>query len=202
MRVETEKIKTVLRKVQEIKEDEHLYCLAPDRIPVSLDDLQWVIEQRCEITITIKYVDFDAKYLRGVLERSKTEATIYVRENQTDGWHRFVIAKELSQLVIDEKEDWSIDAVETIEGLVFDAVLDDIEDFPLAVQSEILATISAAEFMFPRELRPTLRRQLDDDETTLKRIALDFELPESVVGWGLSKKYNDLIDSIVTENNA
>lgn len=197
MRVELAKLRTVLQKVQEIKEDKTLYCLDPKRIPVSLDDLKWVVEQRYEIAITVIFVDFDGEYIRGVLERTKTTATILIRENQTEVWQRFVVAKELAQVVIDEPEDWSIDVVGTVEGLVFDAVFDDMEDFPLAVQSERIATMAAAELMLPRELRPATRQQLNEGHTTLKRVALDFELPESVTGWVLSDRYETLIKEIL-----
>ena len=197
MRVELAKLKAVFQKVQEIKEDKALYCLDPKRIPVSLDDLKWVVEQRYNIEITVKFVDFDGEYIRGVLERTKTTATILIRKNQTEVWQRFVVAKELSQVVIDEPEDWSIDVVGTVEGLVFDAVFKDIKDFPLAVQSERLATMAAAELMFPRELRTATRQQLDEGHTTLKRVALDFELPESVTGWVLSDRYEAFIKEIL-----
>ena len=195
------KFQTLLKKMQELKEDQRLYCLDPERIPVSLDDLIYIVEEKYEVCISISHVDFEGEHLRGMLERANERVDIYIRESQTYSWKRFITAKEIGHIVIDEPEDWAIDPVGTIGGVLLHSVLgsskDDEEDnAPPEVQSERLATVAAAELLFPHELRATARAQLQDGEITMRRLALDFEIPDSVVSWILSDRYIEIINSV------
>ena len=195
------KFQTLIKKVQEIKEDQKLYCLDPQRIPVSLDDIIYVIKEKYEVSISVSYVDFEGEHLRGMLERSKNHVYIYIRESQIESWQRFIIAKEIGHVVIDEPEDWAIDPVGTIGGVLLHSVLgsskdDEENNAPPEVQSERLATVVAAELLFPYELRATARTQLQNGEKSMRRFALDFEIPDGVVSWILSDTYMSIIKRV------
>lgn len=195
------KFQTLIKKVQEIKEDQKLYCLDPNRIPVSLDDIVYVVKEKYEVSISVSYVDFEGEYLRGMLERSDKHVDIYIRESQIESWQRFIIVKEIGHIVIDEPEDWAIDPVNTIDGVLLHSVLgsskdDEENNAPPEVQSERLATVAAAELLFPYELRAAARTQLQNGEISMRRLALDFEIPDSVVSWILSDTYMAIIEKV------
>jgi hypothetical protein len=158
MLLHTAKIETVYRKIKQIKEHMASYCLASDRAKLSIEDLKWTISDMYELKIIIKEVAFEGEHLRGMVERYADHARILLRANQPEDWLRFIAAKELCQLAIDEKEDWSPRGHETIIGMRFEASLDygnsgkEEETRKIAdrkVQSEKLAEIAAIEMMYP-----------------------------------------------------
>ncbi len=194
MLLHTSKIETVYRKVKQIREHMATYCLAPDRAKLSIEDLKWTISDMYGLKILIKEVAFEGEHLRGMVERYEDRARILLRADQPEDWLRFTAAKELCQLAIDEKEDWSPRGHETITGMLFEASLDygnagqDEENRQIAdrkVQSEKLAEVAAIEMMYPYEYRNKDLVLLREAKTTLKALALHFHAPEYVVGTAL-----------------
>tara|TARA_R110002110_G_scaffold24313_9_gene91260 strand:- start:3868 stop:4485 length:618 start_codon:yes stop_codon:yes gene_type:complete len=199
MRVSIDKLQTLFKKIQQLKDHQRQYHLDPDRTPVSIDDLIWVVKDAYGVDIEIFEVDFDASHVRGYLERGKEKACIYLREDQSDFYKRVTITKELVHIVLDEEEDWSVDALNTLQGLLVSYVIGDEDedngehDGPII--SERLAVIGAAEILFPRDLRAASQRELNGGRT-IKAIALDFNIPDEMASWVLSERYTELVDTV------
>lgn len=165
-----------------------------------MDDLVWVVQDAYGISIEIFDVDFEATHLRGYLERGEKAASIYIREDQSDFYKRLTITKELVHIVMDEKEDWSVDALTTLDGLIISHVLgeeDDNTDEPDGViVSERLAVVGAAEILFPREIRAASKKEVDEGKT-IKAIASELEIPDAAASWILTERYTELVDTVL-----
>lgn len=193
MLVTTVRIESVYRKIKLIKEHMKMYCLAPDRAKLSVEDLQWCISDMYNLKIQKLEVAFEGEYVRGMVERYPDRARILVRAGQSDEWMRFTSVKELCQLAIDEPEDWSPLGHKTIENLLIEEHLDLEQDEATQkarkiadgkAQSEKMAEIAAIELMYPYEFREGDLEAIGKT-TTLKAVALHFHVPEFVIGSAL-----------------
>lgn len=180
----SEKLENTFRKVRDLQEFIRLYVLAPDKIPVSVEDTQWAIEEKYDLRIEKIVVDFEAKHIRGMMERyADGAAKVYVRKNQDpdketcEYWCRFIAVKEMIHLAIDEREDWSPNGVATIEELIRDHSFEQLKPAREEIQSEHLAEVAAFELLYPMEFR-----QGDIDKgVAFSKLAAEYEIPEYVV---------------------
>ncbi len=178
--VYTSKLESAFRKVRDIQEFVRTYVLAPDKIPVSVEDTQWAIEQKYGLKIAKELVDFHAVHIRGMVERyDDGRANIFIRLNQdvdeesNKYWHRFIAVKEMAHLAIDEKEDWNPDGSRTIEELIKDHGFDGMRPAAEEIQSEVLAELVAIEILYPMEFR-----QGDLDRGTATAVlAAEYQVP-------------------------
>lgn len=200
MLLQKEKIKAVFKKVQQIKEHTVLYCLSRDNIPVSIVDLHWVIQDMYGLQIKMWEVSFAAEFTRGGVARfNDNKALILVKSGQAKELLRYVCTKELSHLVIDEKEDWSADVLETIENMIVEFTLaaqGNHKEADNEVQSEILAELAALEILYPHEFREADNAALAAGTTTIPKLALDYEIPEFAVSRALSATHMKLCKEI------
>ena len=182
--VYTTKLESAFRKVRDIQEFVRAYVIAPDKVPVSVEDTQWAIEQKYELKISKELVDFPAVHIRGMIERYEDgRANIFIRLRQdTDAeinkyWHRFIAVKEMAHLAIDEKEDWNTDGCRTIDELIKDHGFDGMRPAAEEIQSEVLAELVAIEILYPMEFR---QGDLDRGATN-SALAAEYEVPQYVV---------------------
>lgn len=178
-------------------------CLAPDRAKLSVDDLQWVIEDLYEIKIQKIEVAFEGSFLHGLVERYTGRARILVRKNQEEDYVRFTTIKELCQIAISEKEDWSIEGTKTLDALLYEVRLDTsaekVEEraktvIPHPIQSEKLAEIAAIELMYPFKYRAADIAAVEAGATTLRALAVHFHAPEFVIGTALHPTHHALAE--------
>lgn len=191
MLVSHDRLKMVLRKVGVVREQLALLCVAPPGPVLSVMDLHYVVEQVYGLSIEMKDVDFQAVYLRGHVERYPNKAFIRVRANLSEYDKRLVTVKELSHLIVDEKDDWSGDAVATLEGLIEESrAIVALEHKKVAshLESEGLALLAAVELLYPWEYRQADQARIDADEATLSSIALEHQVPAYVVDEALTKE--------------
>jgi len=99
-------------------------CLAPDRAKLSVEDLQWAIQDMYSVKIEKREVAFEGEFVRGLMERYEGRARILIRKNQEEDWIRFASIKELCQVAISEKEDWSVEGTKTLDALLYEVYLD------------------------------------------------------------------------------
>ncbi|RUT34525.1 hypothetical protein EMQ25_00750 [Arsenicitalea aurantiaca] len=156
----SEKFEGTFEKVRVLQEHVRRYSLAPDQVPVSIEDLQWAIEDVYRMKISKVLVDFDAEHIRGMMERySDGRANVYVRSNQDADpqqnlyWRRFISVKEMIHIAIDEKDDFSPQGSETIEELIRNHTLEALKPAKSEIQSEALAELAAFELLYPMEFR-------------------------------------------------
>jgi hypothetical protein len=193
MIVSTAKIETTYRKVKHIREHMKAYRLAADRAKLSIEDLRWCISDMYSVKIEMREVAFEGEHLRGLVERYEGRARILIRAGQGDEWMRFTAVKELCHIAIDEKEDWSPRGHETIQNLLLEDQLDnqDAEKQKArkmahaTAQWEKLAVIAAIELMYPHEFREDDLKNVAEQRTTQKALALHFHVPEYVIGSAL-----------------
>ena len=185
-----EKATEVFLKIRELKDYMERYCIAPDRACLSIVDMKRCIGEMYDLKIEIEEVAFDGEYVRGLVERYKDgRARILIRSDQPNDWKRFVAAKELCHLVVDGEDDWSTHGTQTIETYLYEAYLTDPEEIAdNLAQSEAFAAIAAVEMVYPFEFRNPDAAQIKSKKTTIKQIALHFEIPEFAVSMSLSRK--------------
>jgi hypothetical protein len=170
--VYTTKLESTFRKVRDIQDFIKTYGRAPLSTEVSVEDIQWAIEEKYGLKITLELIDFPGVHIRGMMERYQSgQANVFVRKNQASDvvvngyWHRFIAVKEMAHLAIDEKEDWSVDGAETIEDLIDEHEMDRGSPPRDGIQSEVLAEIAAIELLYPWEYR---QNDIDSGKTPLE----------------------------------
>lgn len=127
-----------------------------------------------------------------MLERYENgTANVFIREKQDDDakingfWLRFIAAKEIAHLAIDEKEDWSNDGAETLDELIKEHEIDRGSPAKEGIQSEVLAEIAAIELLYPMEFR-----QADIDKgTSHSELAATHEVPQYVIQRALTPNH-------------
>ena len=182
-----------IRNVQRTLND---YCLAPDKVPVSLDDLKYAIEQEYGTRITHKLIPIRNELLRGMIEMYDDHSVIYVDSGLSHAWIRYVVVKEMSHHLVNDVEYWTIDPSAIIEHIVQDGVGDAQEAAPLDVATEYLTKLAAVELLFPFSLREAARARIAQDEQTLYTTAEWLEMPEHLVEFALSDRYTELAQGI------
>jgi len=210
MLISGEKLTVAFKKARQVMEHKELYVLDSSRLPVSIDDLRYVVGDMYDIEINMKLVDFGSEHLRGMVEScnhgTKT-ANVYVKKSQNSEWRRFIAAKELSQLIVDEDEDWNPDGVDTIDGLIQEAQFpqstseDESENqcAPTHLQSEMLAQAVALEILFPFEYRVKCKEDYDNGARTLDDLSQQFGIPEYAINWMFSEQYHTVACEIWAE---
>jgi Zn-dependent peptidase ImmA (M78 family) len=188
-----DRLKVVLQKVRQIHEHRKMMCLDGERIPVSIEDLQYVVKDMYDFAKIEKFdVAFAAEFTRGMLERySDKTAKIYIRKDQSDDWKRYIAAKELCHLVIDEQKDFSPDGHSTIQHLIATKIptKNNGNEKSNDVDSEWLAEFAAREILYPYPTRKHDIELLKSNKQTQTSLALYYQIPEYVIGVVLQENY-------------
>jgi Zn-dependent peptidase ImmA (M78 family) len=199
MQVHMDRICTAFKKALQIQNHNRLYMLNPERIPASIEDLQWVVQDMYDVKITKTEVNAGGTSVRGFLERTEDGKAchIVISANQNDEWKRFTTAKELAHVIMDENEDWSVDGVEIIDGLIQDFVAgingqsqNPAPEGPL--QSERIAELIATELLYPYSHRLRDAAELARGETTVSKLALYYGIPDAMADRALKPGYMNL----------
>ncbi|MBB3944666.1 Zn-dependent peptidase ImmA (M78 family) [Rhizobium skierniewicense] len=190
MIISGDKAHEAFKKIHHVREEYATYVNGANLNCISVEDLYSVVSTMYEIKITKKGVTFEGNFLRGLMERYAKEVIIRVRMNQTDDWLRFTAVKELCHVIIDEREDWSVDGVRTIEDLLIEYFAN-IGDVAKGVsQSEMLAEIAALELLYPYECREHDIARLAKKETSLIKIASYHRVPTAMISRALDSYYH------------
>ena len=155
MRIDDGHLDTLFRKVFQVQEEVRLYCLGGDSHTVSIDDLTSAITRMYDCPITRSEIrGLPVRHVDSFLLRYEKHCEIIVNRSLPDADFRFACTKELSHILLDEREDWSTDGVRTIETLVQDneleIFLDGKHEPDAGMVWEHLALFAAAEFLYPR----------------------------------------------------
>jgi Zn-dependent peptidase ImmA (M78 family) len=206
MKVNSDKLTDVFRKVKNLQEHMHKWCIAPAEPPIRIEDVQWAVQDMYGLKISKFEVSFPADFVRGVLERrGEKEARIYIRAGQEEEWRRFVTVKELSHLLIDEREDWSPEGANIISGLLEEhsaARKGEAKDVTAAIRSEALAELAAIEILYPFIFRQQDIADLKAEKHTVKKFVLEYGIPEFAILRALSNRYFTLCSDFWARANA
>lgn len=192
MIVSGEKALAVFRKVEQIREEYRAYVLNGAVNVISIEDLQRIIEQMYDLKIEKRLVPFEGQFIRGMMERWPDKIVVSVRSQQEPDWMRFTATKEMCHCVIDEKEDWSTDGVETLTDLLNEQLVANENMAANAIQSEIFAELAAIELLYPIECREADRAALADNESTYVKIGAYHGMPAAMVARAHSEGYYEL----------
>ena len=144
-----------------------------------MDDLITVVEDYCELKVEIKEVSSNYASIVGELERYTNSANIFIRADLNYCYRCYVVAKELSQLIIDTEDSYTKDVGALVAGLV-DGSYQQINDDE-ALQSENFAHYAACELLLPFELRDRYLKEIAAVENTHYKIADLHKIPEQIV---------------------
>ncbi len=163
-------------------------------IPVSIDDLVWVVGQFAGVEIAQHEVSFDSVHLSGAFQLYRDgTAKIYVRSSLPNNEKRVVAVKELAHLIIDGDDARSPRGVETIRSLVAPTFPPNGEVGPVRM-SERLAMLIAVELLYPYEYRREDQRQIMEGTQTEASLAMHYEIPSYIVGQTLDLEWLDAMD--------
>jgi hypothetical protein len=208
MKVYSSKLQSAFRKVRQIREHMALYCINGKGVPVCPKELHWAVMDAYGLEIRVHKTTAGGTNVRAlVLRRLKDgkPSDILISTNQPEDWFRFSQAKELSQILIDEEEDWSVDGAETLLSYFYEVYYVDKGDdgqsaLPTAaVQSEEIAMYAAIEIMYPFEARKHDGAELLAGKTTAAKLALHYDLPQNIIGRALHPSYMELATRIWAE---
>lgn len=154
-------------------------------------------EQEGSYEIILKARDWDAKQLFGMLERFQKRAEITYSRRLNECWTRYVQAKELSHLLIDDSHSQTTDPVSLVESLILDIEINGVGVFT-PVDSERMAAIMAVELLVPHEERAYISELLSQNKG-VDDIALIYKTPAKVIELCLSDKYSKLVEDVMNQ---
>lgn len=186
----------LFREVRNVRATLNAYCLEPDKVPVSLDDLKYAIEQQYDVAIKHILVPLHSDLLRGLIEMYEGHSTIYLDSELPLAWTRYVVVKEMSHHLVNDAEYWTTDPSAIIEFIVQDGVGGPSDSPPKDIATEDLTKFAAVELLFPRELRQAASARINSGEDTLYTIADWLEIPEHLVELALSDRYMKFTDLV------
>jgi hypothetical protein len=193
MLISGEKAIAVYKKIAQVREHYRATVLRGDSNRLSIEDFQKVVADMYQVTITKAQVGFSGTYVRGMMERYENLVKIRVRLDLAQDWKRFTAVKELCHVIIDEREDWSVDGIATLRDLVVEYTLESGAVARRVVQSEALAEVAAIEMMYPFECRTHDLIAVLQNKTTEVKIAHYYGLPPSIVERALNQKFHDAV---------
>lgn len=121
----------------------------------SIENIEQIIERMIRLPIN-KYTVFveDAPSVRGSFERYSDRIDIYIRDGQGEAWAKFTTVKEYCHALMDDKDDYSIDANDTLLQIKqFKGFGESPDSLSQVIASEKLAEIIALELIYPIEWR-------------------------------------------------
>jgi hypothetical protein len=202
MKVLTAKLEHAFRKAAQISEHLGVYGLrGAGAVPVCDKELHWAVQDYYDLKVEVHRTIRGGNDVRAlVLRRPKGHpkpTVVVISTDQPETWVRFAKAKELSQIIIDEQEDWSIDGAGTLKSYFYQTriVVDDTTP-PLSVQSEEIAMYAAIEILYPFADR---KRDLENGAgkpSGYAKLSQDYDLPPNIVGRALFPDYMTLAERI------
>lgn len=193
MIISGEKALVAFKKVNQVREEYATYVRGADLNRISVENLYSVVENMYDVKINKKGVTFEGNFLRGLMERYEKHVVIRVRANQTEDWLRFTAVKELCHVIIDEREDWSVDGVRTIEDLLIEYFAN-IGDVAKGVsQSEMLAEVAALELLYPFDCRDFDIKELAEKKTSIIKIANHHRVPPAMISRAVDNYYHTVV---------
>lgn len=200
MKVNHDKLATVLKKVDLVREQLAATCVGKLEPTLRVMDLKYVVEQMYGLEITMVEASFSAIYLKGhIMRYANNKATVIVRYGLSAAERRWVAIKELCHLIIDEAEDWSTDGAQIVDSLLEESVTWSENGIGLpdpvpSVLSELLAVLAANELAYPGEYRIADQKKLNAEQSTIGGIAIQHDLPPYVIEHAL--RHHEMIQRV------
>jgi hypothetical protein len=159
----------------------HEGCFESSQMSVE-DFVKFVEDAHC-LKITFKRVKVQTNSVLGHIERYDEGklVVIYTVSNLDPYEQRLVEVKEICQVVLDEKSDWSCDGIDTLQRISNPIDLDMSSPENIALLSERLALILAYELLYPIENRVKDIQRISDGIMIEEDLADELKIPIEVV---------------------
>ncbi len=186
-----DKLVLVFEVARKINEALWLGCV--DSRHMSIDELQDHISETFDVKIDLALVDVENDHVLGFIERydGGRRARVYLVKNISPRQKRLVAVKELCHVAIDLDEDFSTDAIDTLERMVTVGLDPDAPE-NLAVRSEHLAEMVAWELLYPYEHREEDKNAIAAGTETVASLAQRYQIPEDVIEMVLRAPYMEM----------
>lgn len=126
--------------------------------------------------VNIYALDYRRKHVLGRYQKYEKSADIWIDANLNTCWKRYVVAKELSHLIVDTKStSFTTDINKLVLWMIKDGMPADVND---ALDSEHIAAQFAAELLLPYN---STQHLLKDDSVSDISIASKFKVPLRIV---------------------
>lgn len=193
MRVKIAALAEVFAEIRKVRDALNAYCLAPDKIPISIDDLKVAIQEQYGTKISMTLVPLNSELLRGMIEIYQDHAKIFIDAELNSAWTRYVAVKEMAHVMVINAENCTADPTALIEYCVQAGLLsEDNGEHPKDILTEEVTKYIAIELLFPLELRAAAKQRIRDGADTLFTTAEWLLIPENLVEHALSDAYMGL----------
>lgn len=143
--------------------------------------------------IDLYKIDYRQKHILGRFQMYADEACVMVSNEMNNCWTRYVVAKELSHLIVDKaRESMTTDINKTITWMLSQGMSPNIH---AALDSEHIAAQFAAEILIPYAVS---REMLHSDQTSYE-IASCFGVPERMIDTLRDPEYAALRDKAYSD---
>jgi hypothetical protein len=190
MRVKPSDLPVIFAEVARVREFLIRYCGAPDKIPVSMDDITEAIRKIYSVEITTQIVPFGSNLIRGMIEIYEGRAIITIDAALNTAATRYVFVKEVCHVMLLNAHNATKDPAEVIDYYVHARPENDAH--PSEIVCEEITKYGAVELLFPPALRHPLKDQITAKKATLFTIGESLHIPENLVEFALSDWYMDL----------
>ena len=193
MLIDTASIKWCLSKSAEIHEIYKLNYLNSDSSIRSVNNLLDLCRKFLNKNIEL-FIHEDSHLSHGVkgfLVTTGDGYQICLLDEQNNCWKRFVLCKELFHVILDEERFRNVSLIDHIEDFTAGLIDKDHHSCDSA-QSEILAEISAMEFLFPYSDRKVLLNNAE--QVHFMDIAERYKIPRFYVERYLSDRMMEALD--------
>ena len=179
------------------------YCISGDAIPISMDNLNFAIEQTYGVKIETRKVPLGSKLIRGMIETYKDRSIISIDDKLNLPWSRYVFTKEVCHHLLKGAEFYTDDPIGVIEDILLDVSVEDGSSTPgLDVQSEELTKYAVIELLFPMKFRDNCKDKISANDTSIYDIAARFEIPMHLVEIALTDVYMEFTKKVWGEISA
>jgi Zn-dependent peptidase ImmA (M78 family) len=156
----------------------------------SVDDLTVGFQQMYGVEVEYYLApDLKDQLLRGMYLRLGNTVRIYLDENLSRPWSRYVAIKELCHLILSDPEYMTADPGTLIELMIFEETTPKDGEAPLDLVADVWAKRAAHEFLFPFEVRAAAKAKIASGEETLFSLAKEYNVPEHVIEWAFNDSY-------------
>lgn len=194
----------VFREVMRVRETLNAYCLSSDKVPVSLDDVEYAVTQEYGAEIEKKMLPFKSDLVRGLIRiwdarehGFKLYAQTVIDSELNSAQTRYVQTKELCHIILHCADNCTPDPTCIIEYFVQDGmrVINGDGD-PIDAKNEKLADVAAYELLFPHDLRSAAKARIAANEDSIFGVADWLDIPEHVVEAVLADRYIHFADHV------
>lgn len=193
MNIPDESLRSCFSKLTLVNETYRLNYVSFGQVLKSLDDLMDICSSHLDKNIIFREhkARFHDHAIRGFYLSLGISYEIVLVGGQNLCWQRFITAKEIFQVLLDEISQRSTNLGSLIDEVTLNFHLIDHQVTPKA-ETEVLAEICAAEFLFPYTKRQHLLNS--GKELNFLQIAEEIKIPQLIVEQFLSVSYMEVLN--------